>query len=132
LRLRRTPAPFATPAFGASAGARGGTAGGAGVVAAAARGPSAAASAGAGGAGPGTAAAAVLVSAVRAAGCRHSIHMTMARFTSSSAATAMAHSGNPVRGGATLTSKSAGPLWRWRSLSDFFRASRMKDIDHPP
>jgi len=31
-----------------------------------------------------------------------------------------------------LTSKSAGPFWRWRSVSDFFRASRMNDIGHPP
>jgi hypothetical protein len=31
-----------------------------------------------------------------------------------------------------LTSNSAGPLWRWRSLSDFFSASRMNDIGHPP
>ena len=45
---------------------------------------------------------------------------------------ASAHNGRRVRGGATFTSNSAGPFWRWRSLSDFFSASRMNDIGHPP
>jgi len=62
---------------------------------------------------------------------RSSSHMTMPRFTNSNSAIAMAHSGKRVRGGATRTSNSAGPLCRWRSLSDFFSASRMNDIDSP-
>ena len=46
----------------------------------------------------------------------------------SSTAITTAHTGNVRRGGATLTSKSDGPLCRWRSLSDFFSASRMNDM----
>ena len=41
---------------------------------------------------------------------------------------ATAHTGNRAFGGATLTSNRAGPVCRWRSLSDFFSASRMNDI----
>src|ERR1700730_3904851 len=63
---------------------------------------------------------------------RTSIHPTMIMFTTSNATMAIAHTGNRDFGGATLTSNSAGPDCRWRSLSDFFIASRMNDIVQPP
>jgi hypothetical protein len=72
------------------------------------------------------------VAASAAAGRRSNTHPTINRFTASSAASPIAHNGKPLRGGATLTSKSAGPFCRWRSVSDFFSASRMNDIGHPP
>jgi hypothetical protein len=63
---------------------------------------------------------------------RSSIHPTMIMLTTSNATIAIAHTGNRDFGGATLTSNSAGPDCRWRSLSDFFSASRMNDIVQPP
>jgi hypothetical protein len=63
---------------------------------------------------------------------RRSIHPTMIMLTTSNPAMAIAHTGNRDFGGATLTSNSAGPDCRCRSLSDFFSASRMNDIVQPP
>jgi hypothetical protein len=63
---------------------------------------------------------------------RNSIQPTMIMLTTSNATIAIAHIGNRDFGGATLTSNSAGPDCRWRSLSDFFSASRMNDIVQLP
>ena len=65
-----------------------------------------------------------------AAGWRSSTHASTAAFTASSAPRPIAHIGYRLRGGATLTSNKAGDAWRWRSVSDFLRASRMKDTSN--
>jgi len=56
----------------------------------------------------------------------------MAALTPSNEAIATAQSGKRLRGGAIFTSNSAGPLCRCRSLSDFFNASSMNDMDQLP
>lgn len=65
-------------------------------------------------------------------GRRQSNQPPIIMFTPSRTAIATAHSGNRAFGGAIFTSKSAGPLCLWRSVSDFFSASRMNDIAQPP
>src|SRR5579863_19428 len=55
-----------------------------------------------------------------------------ARLTASSAANAMAQIGKRGRRGVDPASINPGTLWRWRSISDFFRASRMKDMNDDP
>ena len=64
----------------------------------------------------------------RAAGRRSSIQEITMTLIPRSTAIATAQIGSARRGGATLTSKSDGPLCRCRSLSDFFNASRMNDM----
>src|SRR5262249_38700212 len=63
---------------------------------------------------------------------RRSRYPTMLTLITSNATMARAQGGNRALGGAPLTSNSAGPDCRCRSLSDFFSASRMNDIDQPP
>src|SRR4051812_30210959 len=67
-----------------------------------------------------------------AASCRrNSTQPRASTLTPNNTPSAAAHPGNRRRGAATFTSNSAGDAWRWRSLSDFFRASRMKDMSAP-
>ena len=54
-----------------------------------------------------------------------------ARLTPNSTRAPTTQTGNLRRGAATLTSNSAGAACRWRSFSDFFSASRMKDMSAP-
>lgn len=56
----------------------------------------------------------------------------MTALAASIAAIATAHTGKRLFGGAIFTSKSAGPVCLCRSLSDFFSASRMNDMDQLP
>ena len=63
---------------------------------------------------------------------RSSNQPTMTMLMTSSATMATAHTGKRAFGGATLTSNRAGPVCRWRSVSDFLSASRMNDIVQPP
>src|SRR5688572_4942749 len=82
---------------------------------------------------PGGAAAVLTFVACAAGGSpdapeRMSTHTSTAMFTTSSAPSAYAHTGRLRRGAATFTSNRAGVEARWRSVSDFLRASRMKDM----
>src|SRR5690348_6356800 len=63
-----------------------------------------------------------------APGRRNRSQASTATLTSSSKPSPRAQTGRRRRGAATFTSNSAGADWRWRSVSDFFRASRMKDM----
>src|SRR5688572_17929692 len=62
---------------------------------------------------------------------RISTQTSATTLTISNRASATTHTGKRRRGAATFTSNSAGVLWRWRSVSDFLSASRMKDISAP-
>src|SRR5688572_13228123 len=63
-----------------------------------------------------------------ASGLRISTQASAIMFTPNNTASPTAQTGNRRRGAATLTSNRAGEACRWRSVSDFFRASRMKDM----
>jgi len=111
---------MATPPFGLSSGRGGGAVGA--CTASGSRAPAVAAGM------VGNAAA----TAPWRAGCLTSSQPTTTRFMSSNVPSPTAQMPNRLLGGATFTSNNAGPFLRWRSLSDFFSASSMKDMGQPP